>query len=108
MQVVYIRAGDTQPSEALREWLERRGIDYQVAWIGLAMPLDEAEMEALAEREDVLLIRTPIAGEPLPEWHYLVSGDRESVHRAGQPTRGWTISEIDAGDLEYHVVERAL
>jgi len=47
-------------------------------------------------------------GEPLPEWHYLVSGDREAVHRAGESTRGWTISEDDAGDLEHHMTDRRL
>jgi uncharacterized protein len=45
-------------------------------------------------------------GQPLPDWHYLNSGDRESVHRAGRSVRGWTISEIDAGDLELHLVDR--
>lgn len=44
-------------------------------------------------------------GLPLPEWHYLVTGDRDSIHRAGASVRGWTISEVDAGDLEYHVIE---
>jgi uncharacterized protein len=44
-------------------------------------------------------------GKPLPAWHYLVSGDRDTVHTAGASVRGWTISEDDAGDLEYHVIE---
>ena len=48
------------------------------------------------------------AGEPLPAWHYLVSGDREAVHRAGESVRGWTISEDDAGELENHLVDRIL
>jgi hypothetical protein len=47
-------------------------------------------------------------GKPLAEWHYLVSGDPESVHRAGISVRGWTISETDAGDLEHHLTEREL
>lgn len=47
-------------------------------------------------------------GEPLPDWHYLVCGDREAVHEAGESVRGWTISELDAGDLEHHCVERDL
>jgi hypothetical protein len=47
-------------------------------------------------------------GKPLPDWHYLVSGDREAVHRAGQSVRGWTISEDEAGDLEFHLVDREL
>jgi len=67
LHIVYVRAGDAQPDPVLRAWLERRGIAYQVAWIGLAMRLEEAEMEALAERDDVLLIRTPLLSEPLPE-----------------------------------------
>jgi uncharacterized cysteine cluster protein YcgN (CxxCxxCC family) len=52
--------------------------------------------------------RLRAAGEQLPEWHYLVCGDREAVHRAGESTRGWTISEDDAGDFEHHIVDREL
>lgn len=48
------------------------------------------------------------AGKPLPEWHHLVSGDPEAVHRAGMSVRGWTVSEQEAGDLEYHLVDRDL
>ena len=47
-------------------------------------------------------------GQPLPEWHPLITGSAESVHEAGQSTRGWTISEVDAGDLEHHLVDRTL
>ncbi|MBO9714757.1 YcgN family cysteine cluster protein [Sphingomonas sp.] len=52
--------------------------------------------------------RLRAAGEPLPDWHYLVSGDPEAVHRAGESTRGWTVSEDDAGDFEHHLVDRKL
>ena len=45
------------------------------------------------------------AGKPLPDWHYLNTGDRESIHEAGMSVRGWTVSEIDAGDLEQHVID---
>lgn len=47
-------------------------------------------------------------GKPLPEWHYLISGDPESVHRAGMSVRGWTIAEAEAGDYEHHLIEREL
>jgi hypothetical protein len=67
LHVVYVSAGDAQPSTALRAWLERRGIVYEVAWLGLAVKLDEAEAEALGERDDVLLLRAPFPSEPLPD-----------------------------------------
>lgn len=48
--------------------------------------------------------RRVAAGEPLPQWHHLVCGDPEAVHRAGASVRGWTISEAEAGDLEDHII----
>jgi uncharacterized cysteine cluster protein YcgN (CxxCxxCC family) len=41
---------------------------------------------------------------PLPEWHHLISGDREAVHRAGASVAGKVISEDDAGPIEDHIV----
>jgi uncharacterized cysteine cluster protein YcgN (CxxCxxCC family) len=44
-------------------------------------------------------------GKPLKDWHYLVSGDRESVVAAGISVAGRVVSETVAGPLEHHIVE---
>ncbi len=50
-------------------------------------------------------------GKPLPAWHPLVSGDPDSVLRAGHSARGRVIPETDAGtdadDLLQHLVDWA-
>lgn len=44
--------------------------------------------------------------KPLPDWHYLLSGDPEAVHRAGESVRGWTVAEDESIDWEAHLVTR--
>ncbi len=46
-------------------------------------------------------------GQPLPDWHPLISGTPESVHRAGVSVRGWTVSEFETAeeDWEDHIIE---
>ena len=71
--------------------------------------LDPAKLDELEWLPSTCAYRLRWEGKSLPEWHYLISGSRETVHEAGQSTRGWTISELDAGeDLEFHLVDRPL
>ncbi|MDM7459016.1 MAG: YcgN family cysteine cluster protein [Paracoccus sp. (in: a-proteobacteria)] len=46
-------------------------------------------------------------GKPLYDWHYLISGDPEAVHRAGASVRGWTVSEVTVKeeDWEDYIIE---
>ena len=53
---------------------------------------------------DTCAYRLRANDEPLPAWHYLVSGDRDAVHRAGESVIGKAISETVAGPLDQHVV----
>lgn len=39
-------------------------------------------------------------GKPLPSWHPLITGDPESVHKAGVSIRGQTISEAELDEPE--------
>ena len=43
-------------------------------------------------------------GKDLAWWHPLVSGDPESVHRAGMSVHGRIVSETRAGPLDHHIV----
>ena len=68
--------------------------------------LSQDNLAALEWLPDTCAYKLRAEDKPLPEWHYLVSGSRETVHEAGQSTRGWTVSEDDAGELEDHLVDR--
>lgn len=47
-------------------------------------------------------------GKPLPDWHYLLSGDPGAVQAQGHGIRGWTVEEGEAGEWEDHLVEREI
>lgn len=42
-------------------------------------------------------------GKPLPQWHPLISHNKESVYESGHSVRGKAISELDADDLMHHL-----
>ena len=44
-------------------------------------------------------------GKDLPWWHPLVSGDPDTVIQSGNSVRGRVISELEADDLEQHMVD---
>ncbi len=46
-------------------------------------------------------------GQPLPDWHPLLTGNPESVHRAGVSVQGLTLSEVEVSDEDWedHIIE---
>jgi uncharacterized cysteine cluster protein YcgN (CxxCxxCC family) len=44
-------------------------------------------------------------GQPLPVWHPLLSGDPDSVRRAGHSVAGRVVPEAEADDLEQHLID---
>lgn len=44
-------------------------------------------------------------GDPLPEWHYLLTGTRDTMVEAGASIAGRCVSETVAGPLEHHITD---
>jgi uncharacterized cysteine cluster protein YcgN (CxxCxxCC family) len=78
------------------------------AFVPDCMRLTADTVERLSWLPTTCAYRLRAEGKPLYDWHYLISGDRESVHHAGMSARGWTVSEDEAGDLEHHLIDRVL
>ena len=105
--------GELMPTNVSCRLLDRHSgqcSDYRHRrmYVAECVRLTPAAVDAVDWLPSTCAYRLRAAGEPLPAWHHLVSGDREAVHRAGQSVRGWTISEDEAGDLEHHLVDRTL
>lgn len=105
--------GDLHPTNVACKLLDRRSgrcSDYRHrhAYVAECVRLTPKLVGEIDWLPGTCAYRLRAEGKPLPDWHYLVSGDRESVHAAGQSVRGWTVSEADAGDLEHHMIERDL
>ncbi len=78
------------------------------AYVPDCVRLSMSNVDTLSWLPATCAYRLRAAGQPLPDWHYLVSGDRESVHTAGISVRGWTVAEVEAGDYEHHLIDRDL
>ena len=105
--------GELFPTNVACRLLDRRSgqcsnYRHRHAYVSECVRLSMRNVDMIEWLPSTCAYRLRLNGEQLPEWHYLVSGDREMVHRVGQSVRGWTISEADAGELEYHLTDRVL
>ena len=68
--------------------------------------LEQGSVESLEWLPATCAYRLRARGEPLPYWHYLVSGSRDSVHEAGISIRGQAISDefVHPDGYDEHIV----
>ncbi len=102
--------GELHPTNVACRLLDRRtgrcsDYKHRHAHVPECIRLTPAKLEKMDWLPESCAYVLRAQGKPLPEWHYLVCGDREAIHRAGASVRGWTISEDDAGDLELHILD---
>jgi len=105
--------GELHPTNVACKLLDRRtgfcsDYKHRRAYVPECVRLTAGNVRDIEWLPSTCAYRLRAAGEPLPDWHYLISGDRDAVHRAGQSVKGWTVSEVDVGDLEHHLTDRVL
>lgn len=83
-----------------------RCTDYQnrQTRVSECVVLTPANTDDLDWLPDTCAYRLLARGQSLPDWHPLVSGDPESVHRAGISVRHLAISELEVDDLEDYIL----
>jgi uncharacterized cysteine cluster protein YcgN (CxxCxxCC family) len=106
-------SGEVHPTNIACRLLDRhscRCSDYRDrrAYVPDCIRLTARSVGTLPWLPSTCAYRLRAEGKPLPDWHYLISGDRQTVHQAGMSARGWTVAEDEAGDVEHHLVDREL
>lgn len=82
--------------------------DIRLQFVPECIVLTPDNMDKIAYfMPDTCAYRLRHEGYELPLWHPLVTGDPDSVHKAGQSVRGWTIPEFEVPeeDWEDHIIE---
>ena len=83
-----------------------RDYSRRVELVPDCLALTSGQPEMFEQLPDTCAYRLRAEGQPLPEWHPLVSGDPESVHIAGISVRGKVVSEeyIHPDQLPEHMI----
>jgi uncharacterized cysteine cluster protein YcgN (CxxCxxCC family) len=71
------------------------------------LDLVQENLEELEWLPDSCAYRLVSEGRALPQWHHLVSGEKNSVHKAGMSVRGRVVSEHDVAEdeLELYIID---
>ncbi len=74
-------------------------------YVGNCVVMNADLLDKLPWMPSTCAYRLLYEGKDLPDWHPLVTGDRNSVHTAGASAKGRFVGEKEAGDYEDHLVE---
>jgi uncharacterized cysteine cluster protein YcgN (CxxCxxCC family) len=79
-----------------------RCTDYprRLARVDDCVGLQPGDLEPLRWMPSTCAYRLLAEGQPLPDWHPLVSGSDETVHTAGISVRGRCLSEVHVAEEE--------
>ena len=81
--------------------------DQRHSIVSDCISLDRKNIHSLTWLPETCSYRLIAEKKPLPSWHHLVSGDRETLHQYGASLRGWVISERDvrSEDIQDHIIQ---
>ncbi len=81
--------------------------DHRAVLVPTCLRITPENVRELTWLPETCAYRRVAAGQDLPEWHYLRSGDRRAVHQSGVSALGKAISEngVDIKELEDYLLE---
>jgi uncharacterized cysteine cluster protein YcgN (CxxCxxCC family) len=69
--------------------------------------LDPDSLKSIRWLPDTCSYRLIDEGKPLPDWHHLVTGNRDDVHQVLGSVRHFAVSELEVKkqDIEQHIIQ---
>ncbi len=74
-------------------------------WVPDCVALTPTEVQRATWLPRTCAYRLRADGQPLPDWHPLVTGDPDSTRRAGASVCGWAVPERRHRRLENHIIK---
>ena len=69
--------------------------------------LDPDSLKSIRWLPDTCSYRLIDEGKPLPDWHHLITGNRDDVHQVLGSVRHFAVSELEVKkqDIEQHIIQ---